>query len=96
MNPLDGWDYPLPKELIAQKPLSQRDQSRLLVVDRKSKKLENKIFSDIAHYFKSGDVLVLNDSKVFPARVLGKKKKTEGKVDLLLLTPFEGEKNTWR
>src|SRR3989338_8768465 len=86
---LSDLDYPLPKELIAQKPLEKRDSSRLLVVDRKSRKIEDRSFSDLTHYIPSGDVLVLNDTKVFKARVLGNKKVTGGKVDVLLVAPAE-------
>ena len=82
---LSDFDYPLPKELIAQSPLAGRDQSRLLVADRKTGSLSDRHFSDILDLFSAGDVLVLNDTKVFPARVLGKKKETGGKVDLLFL-----------
>ncbi len=89
---LSDLDYDLPKELIAQKPLSQRDASRLLVVDRKDGGLLDRRFSDIEEYFSPGDVLVLNDTKVFAARLLGKKKETQGKVDLLLLAPYERPK----
>ena len=83
MKPED-FDYPLPKELIAQRPLAKRDTSRLLVCNRSSKKLEDKVFSDIESLIPDGDILVMNDTKVFPARILGKKKVTEGKVDILL------------
>jgi S-adenosylmethionine:tRNA ribosyltransferase-isomerase len=89
---LSDLDYDLPKELIAQKPLSPRDASRLLVVDRKDGALADRRFSDIADYFSAGDVLVLNDTKVFAARLVGKKKETQGKVELLLLTPYERPK----
>ncbi len=82
---LSDLDYPLPKELIAQKPLEERDTSRLLVVHRKDGRLEDRVFSDILSYFKKGDLLVLNDTKVFKARILGKKKGTGGKVDALFL-----------
>jgi S-adenosylmethionine:tRNA ribosyltransferase-isomerase len=92
---LEDFDYPLPKELIAQKPLEKRDESRLLVVDRKSGALSDRRFREIAEYFESGDVLVVNDTKVFPARILGKKKGTGGKVDVLLLTPA-AEPGAWR
>ncbi len=91
---LNDFDYPLPKDLIAQRPLKQRDASRLLVADRKTDKLSDKKFSNIADLIPAGDVLVLNDTKVFPARLLGKKKITGGKVDALLLAPYEG--NVWR
>lgn len=86
---LNDFNYDLPKELIAQQPLAQRDSSRLLVVDRASKEFSDKHFSDILDYLSAGDVIVLNNTKVFPARILGKKKKTQGKVDLLLLEPYE-------
>ena len=93
---LKDLDYPLPKDLIAQKPLEKRDASRLLVARRRTRTLEDRKFSDLADYLQAGDVLVLNDSKVFPARILGKKKRTEGKVDLLLLAPAPDSKNGWR
>ena len=73
---LSDLDYPLPKELIAQRPLAQRDASRLLVVDRSRGSLADRSFSDISEILHAGDVLVLNDTKVFPARILGKKKMT--------------------
>ncbi len=92
---LSDFDYPLPKELIAQKPLDARDTSRLLVADRKSGQLQDKHFSDILEYLPAGDVLVLNDTKVFAARILGRKKKTAGKVDILLLHPHS-EGNLWK
>ena len=91
---LSDFDYPLPKDLIAQRPLAKRDASRLLVADRKTKSLADKQFMDIAGYLSAGDVLVLNNAKVFPARLLGRKKITEGKVDILLLEPKEGA--VWR
>ena len=92
---LSDFDYPLPKELIAQKPLEKRDSSRLLVVDRKKKTLDDRLFSDLPEYIPAGDVLVLNDTKVFKARILGKKKMTGGKADILLLMPFDTP-DTWR
>ena len=87
---LSDFDYPLPKELIAQRPLVKRDAARLLIADRKTKSLADKQFNSIAGYLNAGDVLVLNNTKVFPARLLGRKRKTEGKVDILLLEPKEG------
>ena len=78
--------YDLPEELIAQRPSEIRDASRLLVVDRKSGELEHKIFSDIIDYLNEGDVLVVNDSKVIPARLYGNKQgKPDAQVELLLL-----------
>jgi len=86
------FDYNLPKELIAQKPISPRDHSRLLVLDRKTKGIQHKHFYDLPGFFKRGDVLVFNDSKVFPAR-LWVKKETGGKLEVLLLN--QKGKNTW-
>ena len=82
------FDYELPRELIAQEPAEKRDFSRLLVVDRPTRFLADRRFSDILDMIPRGDALVLNDTKVFPARLVGKKKKTGGKVDILLLSPY--------
>lgn len=93
---LEDFDYNLPKELIAQEPVKPRDHSRLLILDRKSPrtgqavKIEHKHFYDIVDYFKKGDVLVLNNSKVFSARLIGKKKETEGKIEVFLLQKLQG------
>ena len=82
---LSDFDYYLPKNLIAQEPVKPRDHSRLLVLDKSSGKIEHKNFYDIVDYLQAGDVLVLNNSKVFPARLIGKKKGTEGKIEVFLL-----------
>lgn len=87
---LSEFDYQLPKHLIAQRPKVPRDTSRLMVVQ--NGKIEHKTFLDFARYLEEGDVLVLNDSRVLPARLIGRK-KTGGKVDLLLVE--RKEKNTW-
>ena len=79
------FDYELPEELIAQTPIYPRDSSRLLIYDRKNDKTEHKHFFDIKDYLKNGDVLVINNTKVLPARLFGVKEKTGGKVELLLL-----------
>jgi len=78
------FDYNLPFELIANKPAEKRDHSRLLVLDKKSGDIEHKIFYEILDYFEKGDVLVLNNSKVFPARLIGKKKGSGGRVEVFL------------
>lgn len=94
---INNFNYELPKHLIAQEPLEKRDHSRLLVVDRKNGTLSDKQFRDIAAYFEAGDCLVLNDTKVFPARLAALKKNTGGKVDLLLLEQApEKPVNIWR
>ena len=76
--------YDLPEELIAQVPISKRDESRLLVLDRENKTIEHKIFKDILDYLKPGDCLVRNNTKVLPARIYGKK-ETGANVEFLLL-----------
>lgn len=83
--------YNLPKELIAQTPIKKRDESRLMVVDRNNKNIEHKHFFDIIDYLNKGDCLVLNSSKVIPARLYGNKVGTGGKVEFLLLENKEGK-----
>jgi S-adenosylmethionine:tRNA ribosyltransferase-isomerase len=85
------FDYNLPEELIAQHPLAQRDTSRLLVYDRKTSAVEHKFFHDVLDYLNAGDVLVLNDTRVIPARILGNKTDTGGKIEFLLLTRVEDD-----
>ena len=80
---LSDFDYNLPKELIAQKPAAPRDHSRLLLLEKETGKIVHKHFYDIVDYFKKGDILVMNNSKVFPARLIGKK-KTGGKMEVFL------------
>lgn len=86
------YDYHLPEELIAQTPVEPRDSSKLLVVDRKNHKLEDKIFRDVIDYFKEGDVLVRNSTKVIPARLFGQK-ETGGILEVFLLKRIELD--TW-
>lgn len=87
------FDYDLPLELIAQYPLNKRDHSRLLVVHRRSQTFADYHFFDVLKFFKRGDVLVLNDTKVIPARLLGVKKDTGAKFEALLLHPVSDD--TW-
>lgn len=82
---VEDFNFNLPVELIAQHPLEERDQSRLLVVDKNSGELEHRKFHNILDYLKKGDVMVLNDTRVIPARLLGMKEETEGKIEFLLL-----------
>jgi S-adenosylmethionine:tRNA ribosyltransferase-isomerase len=86
---LSDFDYHLPKELIAQYPLPERDSARLLVLDRGTGKIEHEIFKDIIGYLKKDDLLVLNDTKVLPCRLKGKR-ISGGKVEVFLLKPQEG------
>jgi len=90
---LSDFDYNLPEELIAQYPADRRDESRLLVLDRKSGKIEHTVFKNIINYLSPSDLLVLNDTLVFPARLIGRKKKTGGKVEVFLLR--EISQNRW-
>ncbi len=86
--------YDLPQELIAQDPLPDRDKARLLVADRKTKTLEHRVFSDITQYLRPGDTLVLNDTRVIPARLLGTRKGSGGAVEILLLKRVPGGEET--
>lgn len=85
--------YDLPEELIAQEPIEPRDASRLLTLDRASGEVTDRHFTDIVDYLREGDCLVLNDSRVLPARLLGKRAATGANVELLLLTPHGND--TW-
>ena len=84
------FNYNLPEELIAQKPLEKRDESRLMVLNRKGKTIEHKTFKDIIDYLQPGDCLVRNNTKVLPARIYGNK-ETGAKVEFLLLNNIEGD-----
>jgi len=89
---LEDFDYDLPEELIAQTPLQDRAASRLMVLNKQTGEIEHKIFSDIIHYLNPGDCLVLNDTKVMPARLFGMKEDTNAHVEVLLLKQIEGDK----
>lgn len=86
------YDYDLPKELIAQTPIKDRDRSRLLVVDSRTSRLKHGHFPDLLAYLSAGDVLVLNDSRVRPARLIGEKEGTGARIELLLLNPLGGDR----
>ena len=90
---LTDYDYDLPEALIAQKPCSQRDASRLMVVDRQKRKIHHTQFSQIGEFLPTRSLLVINETKVIPARLIGRKLPTGGKIELLL-TRQKGE-NTW-
>lgn len=89
---IEDFDYNLPEELIAQTPLEQRDGCRLMVLDRDSKTIEHRHFYDILEYLDPGDCLVLNDSRVIPARMYGTKEGTGAHIELLLIKRIEGDK----
>lgn len=86
------FNYDLPKELIAQVPIKQRDMSRLLVLDKKTGKTEHKIFHDIIDYLTPGDTLVLNDTKVIPARIFGHREGKEESIEVLLVKEYGDDK----
>jgi S-adenosylmethionine:tRNA ribosyltransferase-isomerase len=87
--------FNLPKELIAEYPSKNREDSRLMVVERASGKILHKKFKDIMGYFDDGDVMVLNDTKVFPARMYGNKEKTGAKIEVFLLRELNAESRLW-
>ncbi|HEM49342.1 MAG TPA: tRNA preQ1(34) S-adenosylmethionine ribosyltransferase-isomerase QueA, partial [Caldithrix sp.] len=86
---LSDFAFEVPDELIAQYPVNQRDESRLMVIDRKTNSIDHKIFHDIYDYLNEGDGLIINETKVFPARLFGIKEKTDARVELLLLRQLE-------
>ncbi|MFR5856257.1 MAG: tRNA preQ1(34) S-adenosylmethionine ribosyltransferase-isomerase QueA [Bacilli bacterium] len=88
---IDEYDYYLPQELIAQTPLKNRSDSKLLVMDKKTGKLKEGIFKNIIDYLKPEDILVLNDTKVIPARLIGEKNDTHAVIELLLLKNIEND-----
>lgn len=89
----EDFDFELPEELIAQTPLKDRSASRLLVLDHKTGKIEDQHFHDIIHQLNPGDALVMNDTRVLPARLYGEKPETGGHLEVLLLNNIEGD--TW-
>jgi len=90
---IEEYNYDLPEQLIAQTPIKNRSESKLLVMDKITGEIEDKIFKDVTSYFKKGDVLVLNDTKVLPARIFGNKIDTGAHIELLLLKNVE--EDTW-
>lgn len=89
---IDEFDYELPKELIAQTPAEQRDGCRMMVLDRKTGAIEHRHFYDVLDYLNEGDCLVLNDSRVIPARMYGTKESTGAHIELLLIKRIEGDR----
>ncbi len=88
-----NFDYELPQELIAQTPVEPRDASRLMVVHRETGQIEHRIFRDVGQYLRAGDLLVMNQTRVIPARLFGRKAETGGRVELLLL--HRRDERTW-
>ena len=92
---LSQFRYKEPTDLIAQQPAAERDKSRLMVVNRKTGKIEHKVFKDILKYFDEGDVMILNNTKVFPARLYGNKEKTGAKIEVFLLRELDHDSKLW-
>ena len=92
---LSQFKFNLPKELLAETPSKNRDEARLMVVDRKTGKIQHKVFKDLIGYFGDGDVMILNDTKVFPARMWGNKEKTGAKIEVFLLRELNRESRLW-
>ena len=92
---LSQFKFKLPEELIAQYPAKNRDESRLMVVDSKKGTIEHKVFKEILQYFDEGDVMVFNDTKVFPARLFGNKEKTGARIEVFLLRELNAENKFW-
>ncbi|EEH97503.1 MULTISPECIES: tRNA preQ1(34) S-adenosylmethionine ribosyltransferase-isomerase QueA [Clostridium] len=89
---VSDFDFDLPEELIAQHPLEKRDSSRLMVLDKNTGEIEHKSFHDVIEYLNEGDTLVLNNTRVMPARLIGEKEGTGGKIEFLLLKRIEGDR----
>lgn len=92
---LSQFKYKLPQELIALYPSPNRDESRLMVVNRETGKIEHKVFKDVINYFKENDLLVFNNTKVFPARLFGNKEKTGAEIEVFLLRELNREQRLW-
>lgn len=92
---LSAFDFKLPEELIAQHPSDVRDEARLMVVNREKGTIEHKSFKDVLDYFDEGDVMIMNDTKVFPARMYGNKEKTGALIEVFLLRELNRESLLW-
>ncbi|HMQ43078.1 MAG TPA: tRNA preQ1(34) S-adenosylmethionine ribosyltransferase-isomerase QueA [Mariniflexile sp.] len=92
---LSHFGFHLPEELLAEYPAENRDESRLMVLDRKKQTIEHKMFKDIIDYFNEDDVLILNNTKVFPARLYGNKEKTGARIEVFLLRELNEEQRLW-
>ena len=92
---LSHFNFKLPNELLAEYPSNHRDESRLMVLNKKTQKIEHKTFKDIVDYFDEGDAFVLNNTKVFPARLMGNKEKTGATIEVFLLRELNNEQRLW-
>ncbi len=92
---LSNFNFELPEELLAEYPSEHRDESRLMVLHRDTQKIEHKQFKDVIDYFDEGDVMMLNNTKVFPARMFGHKEKTGARIEVFLLRELNAENRLW-
>jgi len=92
---LSAFNFDLPAELIAQHPNPNRDEARLMVLNREKQTIEHKLFKDVLDYFDEGDVLIMNNTKVFPARLYGNKEKTGARIEVFLLRELNRESLLW-
>jgi len=92
---LSDFNYELPKELVAEYPNKNRDEARLMVIDRKDYSIQHRQFKDMIEYFDESDVIVLNNTKVFPARLYGNKEKTGARIEVFLLRELNAEQRLW-
>ena len=92
---LSNFQFELPNALLAQRPAADRDESRLMVLNRKEETIEHHSFKDVINYFDEGDVMVLNNTKVFPARLFGNKEKTGARIEVFLLRELNQEQRLW-
>ena len=92
---LSNFNFELPDELLAEHPAEHRDESRLMVLDRANQTIEHKLFKDIIDYFDEGDVMIMNNTKVFPARLYGNKEKTGARIEVFLLRELNQDQRLW-
>ena len=92
---LSHFNYELPQDLVAEYPNKNRDESRLMVIDRSDYSIKHKLFKDMIEYFNEDDVIVLNNTKVFPARLYGNKEKTGARIEVFLLRELNSEQRLW-
>lgn len=92
---LSNFNFEMPEELLAEYPSEHRDEARLMVLNRKEQTIEHKLFKDLINYFDEGDVMILNNTKVFPARMYGNKEKTGARIEVFLLRELNAENRLW-
>ena len=92
---LSHFSFDLPEELLAEHPAEHRDESRLMVLNREKQTIEHKMFKDVIDYFEEGDVMILNNTKVFPARLYGNKEKTGARIEVFLLRELNQDQRLW-